>query len=143
MPFSRFTIRIGLAILAVGVVWSAFSFIGLIPYHFELRATRDLVQQLRDRRPPHADKDEWEMGSDWVQTAYGNVCFAPSYVSHKELIRFRADLEQKLQGPIDLSIFDWVWERLGQTGPHGKRYCERYIVLYHDGLEAVRELRTK
>jgi hypothetical protein len=42
------------------------------------------------------------------------------------MYRLREDLEVKLKGNVDLGTLRWIWHRLGDTGPYGKRYTERY-----------------
>jgi hypothetical protein len=59
-------------------------------------------------------------------------------VSLEELRRFNADVAERLRGPVDLGTVDWVWERLGQTGPHGQRYRERFEPQYREGVAAMR-----
>jgi hypothetical protein len=110
-------------------------------YHYEQRATLELMRQLRDRRPVGVDADRWEYASGWAITAYCNICFSPGYVPLDELKRFRTELEERLREPVDLTTIDWVWERLGKTGAHGQKYRERFEPEYREGLKNMTERR--
>lgn len=132
---------LGLAVLAACVVPLALRVFRHVAYAQDRRAAQDMVNQLRHLRPPDVDAETWEMASGWAITAYCNVCFSPDHVPHDELRRFRAELEAKLQGPVDLATIDWVWERLGQTGPSGLSYKQRFEPQYRESLEAMRPRR--
>ena len=43
-----------------------------------------------------------------------------------EMYRFRDDLSEKLNDSVDLQTLNWIWIRLGETRPHGKRYTEQH-----------------
>ena len=128
----------GLAVLAACVVPPTIWAVRQIAYAQEQRTAQELVNQLRDRGPPDVGADAWEVASAWAITAYCNVCYSPEHVSHDELRRFRADLEERLRGSVDLATIDWVWDRLGRTGPHGRSYQERFEPQYRESLEAMR-----
>ena len=75
-------------------------------------------------------------------TAYCNVCFSPEHVTLEELQRsFNTDVEERLRSPVDLTTLDWVWDRLGRTGPHGRSYQQRFEPEYREGLATMREHR--
>lgn len=141
MRARRYVWFVGVVVLAACVMSPAMRVWGHFAYRRDQRVAMESVRQLRDQRPRDVDADTWEMASGWAITAYCNVCFSPEHVSHDELRRFRVDLEEQLRRPVDLSTIDWVWERLGQTGPHGARYRERFEPQYREELEAVRSRR--
>ncbi len=68
----------------------------------------------------------WDCAEQWVGTAYSNVCFSPGHVTTAEMYRLRDDLKARLGGPADLETLRWIWSRLGETGPHGREYIERF-----------------
>lgn len=131
----------GVAVLAACLVPLTVRVVRLITYAQDRNAANELICQLGDRRPPNVDAETWEMASTWASIAYVNVCCCYEQVSHEELRRFRADLEKKVQGPVDLATIDWLWNRLGQTGPHGRNYQERFEPQYRENLEAMRRRR--
>ena len=96
----------------------------------ERESGRELLIELRDRRPPDVSRDTWEWATGWAITAYLNVCFSTKHVSLEEMKKFRADLEDQLRGPVNLITIDWIWYRLGQTGPHGLSYQQSFESQY-------------
>ena len=105
-----------------------------LDYYREQRAAFELVRQLRDRRPPDVNANTWEYATGWAITASCNVCCSSEGVTLEELKRFRADLEERLRGPVDLATVDWIWERLGRTGPHGRKYQQQFEPQYRESL---------
>lgn len=94
-----------------------------------LRQIDVLIDGLRPTQPNTINPSVWDCARGAVKTAYANICFSPEHTSTAEMYRLRDDLEVKLQGPIDLETLRWLWARLGQTGPHGKQYIQRFDYL--------------
>jgi hypothetical protein len=130
-----------LVLLSLGLVLAGRWILHHSEYAREQRAGYESVLQLRERRPADVSPDTWEWATNWAITAYANVCFSPEHVSLEELKRFRADLEERLRGPVNLGTVDWIWQRLGQTGPHGLSYQQRFEPQYREGLEVAKEGR--
>jgi hypothetical protein len=107
----------------------------------EQRVAYESVWKLRDRRPAEINPDTWEWATSWAITAYCNVSFSPEHLSVQELKQFHFDLEERLRAPVDLKTVDWVWDRLGRTGPYGQMYRERYELQYREGLVAAERQR--
>lgn len=112
--------------------------VGIRAYHLdsfyrEQRAGQGELVRLADRRPANVSPSDWECATSWAVNAYGNVCI-PEYVSLDEMRRLRAELEARLRGPVDLATVDWLWDRLGRTGPHGQDYRRRFEPHYRKGL---------
>lgn len=110
-------------------------------YHRERRMGHELVLQLRDRQPADVNQDTWNWATTWAVNAYGNVCYSPEAVSIDELKQFRADLEEQLRGPVDLATVDWIWNRLGRTGPYGLSYQHRFEPEYREVLDGIARKR--
>ena len=93
------------------------------------RIERRMASSIRSLEPTHPktiDPRAWECAHSWVQTAYINICFCPEHTSIAEMYRLQEDLDGKLTDEIDLETLRWIWDRLGNTGPHGKQYIERF-----------------
>ncbi len=104
-------------------------------YFNEHDSIRDqLVQMRQNRRPENIDAVVWEVATTWTITAHGNVCFSPQEVTLSELKRLRADVEKRLAGHVDLTTTDWIWQRLGETGPHGQKYRQRFEPEYREDV---------
>ena len=102
-------------------------------YAQEKKAIRAALEQLRQhRRPEKVSVEAWEVALGWTITAYENVCFSESSVRIDELRRFRAEIEKRLAGEVDLSTTDWIWQRLAGTGPQGQLYRKKFEPLYRE-----------
>jgi hypothetical protein len=85
---------------------------------------QDSIYGLQYRVPQGVNPATWECAWGWTLNAYGNICFSEEHVHIDEMYRLRAELLPKLRGPGGLQTLAWVWDRLAQTGPHGRRYVE-------------------
>lgn len=128
----------GFAAIVLCVIVPAIWLWPQIRYSQERRAAFDLVTGLQYRGPPDVNSDIWELATSWAITAQANVCFSEKCVSFKELKKYRAELEERLAKNVDLATIDWIWKRLGETGPHGRKYQSRFEPQYREQLEAMR-----
>ena len=85
-----------------------------------------------DRAGRHESKRVGNVPDGRVVTAYGNICFSPEHTVTVEMYRLRDDLDKKLASGVHLDTLKWIWNRLGKTGPHGKRYIERHSPSFRD-----------
>ena len=104
----------------------------LYSYARQRAAGAELIESLRDRRPAAVPKATWDNAMAWAITAYHNVCFSDEHVTYKELVRFTHDARIKLAEHGGLESVDWVWARLGRTGPHGKQYVAKFEPVYRE-----------
>jgi hypothetical protein len=106
------------------------------------RAEKETMQQImtdwRSYPPPGVDPHDWNEAITIVYNAHGNVCYLPDEVPLEEMRRLREDMETKSQGPINLDTLDWLWWRLGQTGPHGAKYAAQMHPIWEGFSEPVR-----
>jgi hypothetical protein len=127
-------------IAAAGLLGVAFLAVQIWPqyvYAQERTAAYNVVAQLLDRRPDGVPAPVWDVAATWAATAYANVCFSADHVPIDELRRFRADVEQRLAGQVDLATIEWLWQRLAETGPTGQQYCSRFEPAYRAHLKAA------
>lgn len=89
------------------------------------------LRNLRPSRPP-VSQATWNCAHGWVTNAYGNVIVVQGVPTTAEMYRLRDDLETKLKGSHDLNTLKWLWNRLGETSPHGKRYTEIFGASFRD-----------
>jgi hypothetical protein len=125
------------ALCASVVIWVSVNVVPRVLYGGQRRTGDELFRQLSNRRPSNIDVQTREIATNWATTAYRNICFGEAQTPLQELKRFCKDLEARLQGRVDLTTIDWIWERLGQTGPYGNEYRLRFEPQYHAELEAV------
>jgi hypothetical protein len=106
-----------------------------IQFNEERRAIERILRQWWEGRPPPGvTKKEWE--GTWI-VAYnglGNVCYTPSCVSLQEMRRLKADVAAKARRPATVASLRWFWQRLAETGPHGKQYIKRMTPLLDEAI---------
>jgi hypothetical protein len=106
----------------VSVTWVANQLETLRVFRAETKAMRQIMTDWGTTPPPGVDPHVWNEAVTVAYNAHGAVCYLPDRVSLEEMRRLREDMETKSQGPINLDTLDWLWTRLGQTGPHGLQY---------------------
>jgi hypothetical protein len=100
------------------------------------REMDDKIRYLKPSDPSGVDPTVWENVLGATVTAYGNVCFSTEQVSTAEMYRLQHDLDAKLKGKVDLDTLIWIWDRLGETGPHGESYARSKRPLLDQCLPA-------
>ncbi len=76
--------------------------------------------------PSDIDANRWREVYGWTRQALVNCCTHPSYCSHEELSRLLEEVRRADQTPHTLERIDWLWYRIAETGPTGKRYIDRF-----------------
>lgn len=130
----RLLLRTVLTTALIGFAWIAALVYRNYVYSLEQHAVFKLISQLRERRPPNVEAEVWNSATGWAFTALANVCVNENCAPIAELRCFRVEFETRLHGPVDLSTTDWIWKRLGETGPHGQRYRKRFEPLYRESV---------
>ena len=129
-PVRRFRLRSLLILAFFGVaLLAAYRFV-LVPY-FRFGETRDRiqesVQELAQHRPDGVSKRQWDHVVGWTGVAVCNVFPMPSYVTdEQQYYNFADELERRLQGKIEMSTIDWIWDRFEELGKNGQSYSERF-----------------
>jgi hypothetical protein len=137
-PGVKFTLRRTMASVALLAVLFAIClvparrFSQLVEYARVRREMNDAITGPQYRVPNGISPDVWECAWGWTLTAYGNVCFSEEHVRIEEMHRLREEVLPKLCGPVGPQTLVWIWERLAQTGPHGKRYVARFRQSFLD-----------
>lgn len=94
-------------------------------FRMERDRTEALLESIRTPTPQGIDPVKWDDVWMTVYNGFGNVCFTEREVSIVEMRRLRKDLELLLRtSPRDLKTLERIWERLGETGPHGAEYTQ-------------------
>lgn len=108
-------------------------------FHREVRHLQQTLEPWRSLPPPGIDAHVWREAAGLVTaTGVGNVCFSPSHVSLLELRRLQRDVEAEMaQGPVTPQKLDWLWQRLGQTGPRGRKYITQMQPLWDEAKGQV------
>ena len=94
----------------------------------------DALRSLKDRRPAGANRRGWGEGIGWTVTAHCNIFFAPSPDTYDAMSRFGRALDEKVQGEVDVNAIEWLWDRLAESGPDGKRYTDNFRSSMREAL---------
>ncbi len=129
----------------VGCILAAIVVLALVPVLWQVRrwyvfhAERDRVDKitksLENRRPATVSERAWNNGIGWSVNALYNICVSPGQGRLEDMTRFRMALEDKLQGDVDLSVFDWIWDRIGEVGPYGRHYTDKFRSIFQAWLK--------
>ena len=111
---SFFGIPIYLVILGPAIEWQLFG--------AEYEEMEELLWRWGENCPEGMDDRDWQRSFNATLSIFANVCFSPEHVSLKEMRRLNFDLRHKLQEPTSLEALEWVLNRLGETGSHGRKY---------------------
>jgi hypothetical protein len=128
-PKTQFSLTRLLLIVAVAAVLLRMIIVPFSRQTEWVRLARQMDTTIRLLQPTQPDSippGVWNCAHDWVVTAYGNICFSPEHTDTAEMYRLRDDLNARVNGQIDLTTLKWIWVRLSETGPHGKRYVNRF-----------------
>jgi hypothetical protein len=94
------------------------------------------IQSLQPSDPSTVNPAAWACARAATLTAYCNVCASIEQMPTAEMIRLLDDLDRKLKAKVDLDTLDWIWGRLGETGPFGEEYAESRRYMFDRCLPA-------
>ena len=129
--------RILLAVLLLSVVSLLVFQLPPLPFYREQKRCEQTLTDLLSKQPENVSQEAWDTAMSWTMTAYANVCSSPDHVSLAELRRFHDDVEGRASSGVDLPLVHWIWQRLSETGSHGKQYCERWEPVFERDLQKM------
>jgi hypothetical protein len=80
-----------------------------------------VIGSLKDNRPPTMTKSQWDNTVTWTECLEGNSLL-PFEANLDDLRRFHRELKEKTKGEVDMTTILWIWDRVAQLTPSGKRY---------------------
>ena len=123
-----------LAVLLVFLVvflWPATDWAEGHPFY----AQKDRIEAVVEKwctPPSDVDRDYWEHGWVTVSNAIGNVCFTKDQVPVEEMERLYRDVVAQDDQPHTWQRLEWLWYRLAETGPHGRKYINQMQPLWDE-----------
>lgn len=96
------------------------------------------LDRLQPTNPKAIDPQEWSCLHGWVITAFANVCPDLKTFDTDRLRKFEEELEVEVNHGIDCETLIRLWDRLGETGPLGKSYIERFGPSFRECIPAGR-----
>lgn len=130
MP-SRFSlIRVAIFLLVIlFMAWLSIvvrDWVSVSIYLRRASSINDKICALQQRRPVDVAAKPWQSAIGWASIAHCNICATPSHCSYEAMCNYEKELDAKLQGHVDLQTIAWIFEKLSDTGPHGRRYIIRF-----------------
>jgi hypothetical protein len=104
-------------------------------FHQESEEIKKLLSQWREHSPPGVNEDRWRAAWYIAYNGFGNICFSPKHVSLEEIYRLKAEVQAKMREPATMASVRWFWNRLAETGPHGKQYIKQMAPLFNHAME--------
>lgn len=95
----------------------------------ERRQIDKLLCEIKEPAPAGIDPRRWKAAWQESYSAFVNVCNSHEEVSVTEMRQLHKDIQQKLAEPASVEWLYWLWERLAETGPHGREYTGQMIYL--------------
>lgn len=126
-----------LLILVIGfLVWFVSNAVPQIRYNRRSYRINEKIISLQQRRPENVSEQAWADCVAWASIAHCNICFSEGHTSYQAMCRFEDQLDEKLQGEVDLDTIEWIGERLAETGPHGRQYMNKWWETWKSMHEA-------
>jgi len=121
IAFSLKSLLLFTAGVAVVLACGRWYYQAIVEPHRESDAIQSLLHSLAKRRPANVTRGQWGSAVSWTLNLHGNSLL-PFEADGPTLRRFRARLEERLAGPVDLSTIDWIWDEYALLTPHGREY---------------------
>jgi hypothetical protein len=82
---------------------------------------------LAKKRPPNITRRQWNNVVGWTTTAHGNTLAATRWIPREQMDNFESELHLRLQGPVDITTIDWIWDEFERLAPnYGPEYSRKY-----------------
>jgi hypothetical protein len=98
-------------------------------------AIEQMIQSLALRRPPHVTRGQWASAVAWTNNLHGNSLL-PFETDAPTLAAFAERFKKKLDGEVDMTTIDWIWEEYADLTPHGAQY-QRFKKIMDEEIAAV------
>jgi len=69
---------------------------------------------------------------DATNSLFGNACSLPEDVTFIEMKRLIESFEELDRSPITAETLDRAWNRIGESGPQGRKYAIQFRPLFED-----------
>ena len=143
-PRIRFHLRSVFVIVILGITLFFAYRISVAPY-FRFRETNSRIQasvrELAKHRPEGVSKRQWSSVVGWTSTAVYSVFFMPSSINDDQrYFDFADELDRRLQGKVEMSTIDWIWDNFEEIGKHGRSYSEQYRPTTPERLRAAEQM---
>jgi hypothetical protein len=96
-------------------------------------------KSLAKKRPPNVSRKQWENVVAWTLNAHANCLTFHRNIPPDEMVRFEAELKQRLAGPVSLETIDWIWDEIVRLTPGGQRYSDDWRPTLPERLKEFEE----
>ncbi len=130
--------RIVLIVALFGTLGFAFWFFGIRPHEEGMRTGKQIeraILKLSTKCPADVSRERWAHCIAWTWQLHTN--YGPySYWDRDERQRFIEELEQRVNGHVDMATIDWIWDQYVESTTGGRDY-DGYRPTVPERLEEV------
>ncbi len=87
-------------------------------------------------------RNQWENFVGWTLNAHGNCLTFHRNIPADEMMRFEAELRQRLAGTVSLETIDWIWDEIVRLTPEGQRYSDNWRPTLPERLKEFEDGNT-
>jgi len=118
--FIKIALYFIISIILMEMAWPAYYIVPRMLYSQKLEQVVEVISKWSNA--------DTKLASEWEALGNGvvNVCYCSDVVSYQELNKLLVELKRLDQQPRDRSTVDFLWNRLAETGSHGKAVVTRF-----------------
>ncbi len=113
------------------VIGFALWFFAIRPYEEGMRTGEQIeraILKLSTKCPPDVSRERWAHCINWTWQLHAN--YGPYWNwDRNERQRFIEELEQRVNGPVDMATIDWIWDQYVELTDGGKNYDDNRPTL--------------
>lgn len=128
-----------LALVGGGVAFYVSIVKPLVFYSKWFERVRSSIYTLADKRPAEVSRGQWDFMIGWTLNLHGNAAFGPRQIDSQAAAEFADELDRRLQGPMNISDIDWIWDRYESFSEGGKSYSDKYRPTRPENLATAGE----
>lgn len=126
-------------LIGTAIFFTLFTAAHLVPYFLgepmrRQREIGDMVMSLVDRRPPEITRGQWGSAVAWTRNLIGNSMLLAAD-DMRPIADFQKRLQEKLNGKVDMTTIDWIWEECARLTPQGANYQKFRPVMLEEIAE--------
>ncbi|NQT35958.1 MAG: hypothetical protein HQ581_00625 [Planctomycetes bacterium] len=129
-PRAQFSLRGLLTVVAlISILLSAYRGI-IVPHHRFVSTHKRIetsVDRLSNRSPAGVTPAKWDDSVWWAHEAVGCGLALPEYIQDMPRYhRFADELEERLDGEVDMATIDWIWDEYVAISVDGQDFAESH-----------------
>lgn len=92
------------------------------------------LESMASAKPADFNAKQWQVMVDWTRNLHGNSLLA-FQTSLSEITAFESRLNERLDGTVDASTIEWIWDKYDRVFDGGHQY-QRFLLQVNAELAA-------